>query len=323
MNMQRPAAAVNVGARMQPTDWMRARAAVSQPGRSDGAVIQAQRGARYTGPVVMVTDTHLVQRVGKSTAVAHDLSALRNGAEIGQAYEGLKPGLAAPRLLVRYEGDRGQAEPQAFKAAELAELKRMAVAWAEKTIAEPKARTDFVERLTAFVAELDSGGRHDPLKAPAAKFARGLSSEAPASGSAAEALDRIRHRHDHYLQVREELSKATPQAEAAGGRRSSDERLLGATAAMWARADAADYKRLGSDRDREQAAAVMSSNGSRKYHEALQTMAPELAQILNTLRDHQVATWKDDSKRQQLNDLGPSVTQQRQPQREQQRGVER
>jgi hypothetical protein len=314
---------MNVGASMQPTDWMRARAAVSQPGRTDGAVIQAQRGARYTGPVVMVTDTHLVQRVGKSSGVVHDLSTLRNGAEIGQAYEGLKPGLAAPRLLVSYEGNRGQAEPQAFKTAELSELRRMAVAWADKTIAEPRARTDFVERLTAFVAELDRGGRHDPFKAPAAKFARGLSSEAPASGTAAEALDRIRHRHDQYLRVRDELSNGLPPTEAPGGRRSSDERLLGATAALWARADASDYKRLGNEQEREQAAAVMSSNGSRKYHEALQTIAPELAQILNTLRDHQVALWKDDGKRRQLNELDPSVIQTRQPQREQLRRVER
>jgi hypothetical protein len=315
MNIQQ--APARLGAGMPSADWTRARTAVSDPGRMNGSVSYAKPGQQYSGPVVFVTDTHLVQRVGRNAAVAHDLRVVRNGPEIGQAYEALKPNHAAPRLLVQYDADKGQAEVQPLKPAELTEVKRQALAWAQQAITSPSARDAFMKHVEGFVSHLD--GRtpgSNFLDTPATRFARELQRDHDGSGTAAaeQAYHRINARADRYR----ELLDSVRDSSAKGVIFYAKGPLVESTAQLWARLDVSDYRRLTTDHDRRHAADAMD-NKSQRYQEALRSIALDVAAEVQNyqLRNLQMSLAKEERKDRDLKQAG------HRPQREPQRGIER
>ena len=84
-----------IGEALPKADWLEAinLLKAKAPGEH-GRVYAPKEGGEYGGQVLLVTETHIVQRVGRGTAVAHDLRKLSNGAELAADFDAgkLRPG---------------------------------------------------------------------------------------------------------------------------------------------------------------------------------------------------------------------------------------
>jgi hypothetical protein len=154
-----------IGAMMPKADWATARDAVSSRGKTDGKIFLPKPSADYAGKMVFMTDTHLVQQVGKNSAVVHELAKLDNGKDIVQAWDDNKIG---PRtnIVVRYGVDRGEAEIIPFNVQRANEVKKQGVEWASANITNEKSRATFVKHLEAFTADMSKGINLQTAKAP-------------------------------------------------------------------------------------------------------------------------------------------------------------
>jgi hypothetical protein len=156
-----------IGALMPKAQWAEARDAVSAPGQTNGKVYLPKSMNEYAGKIVHMTETHLVQQVGKNSAVVHDLTRLENGKDLAAAFDEKKIG---PRtnIVIRYNEDRGAGEVVPFNAQRAAEVKKEGVAWAEQNIASERTRAMFVKHLEAFTADMAKGSTWQPARSAAA-----------------------------------------------------------------------------------------------------------------------------------------------------------
>lgn len=159
--------AKTIGALMPKPQWAEARDAVSTQGQINGKVYLPKSMNEYAGKIVYMTETHLVQQVGKNSAVTHDLSKLENGKDLAQAFDEKKIG---PRtnIVIKYGEDRGAGEVIPFNAQRAAEVKKEGVAWAEQNIANERTRAMFVKHLDAFTADMAKGSTWQPTRSTAA-----------------------------------------------------------------------------------------------------------------------------------------------------------
>lgn len=162
MEKEAQAAIKYIGDRLPKPDWETARDMVSSPDRK-GFVYLAKPNSQYAGKVLMMSDTHLVQQVGKNAAVAHDLSKLENGPELGNQFdEGvIKAGHTS--IKVQYGQDRGKAEVLSYNQQRAESVRTQAEKWAEQHITNAKSREAFVKHVRAFAQDLAKG--QEPAKA--------------------------------------------------------------------------------------------------------------------------------------------------------------
>lgn len=146
----------NIGAMMPKSEWAQARDAVSDQGKTNGRVYLPKVENEYQGKIVFLTDTHLVQQVGKNSAVTHDLSKLENGADLAQQYDEKKIG-PKTHIVVRYGAERGEGEVVPFTVQRANEVKKQGTEWAEKNITNERSRSTFVKHLEAFTADMAKG----------------------------------------------------------------------------------------------------------------------------------------------------------------------
>jgi hypothetical protein len=169
---QTPQPAVRrIGENMPKPDWQQAidLLKIRAPGERASVYIP-KAGAEYGGQVLLVTDTHIVQRVGKATAIAHDLNALENGRELSGAIDGgqVKRGT---HMKFQYGDDRGNGVTIPFNQKRSEEIKAEMTAWAKEHITNAKGRDTFlkhVEAATKSIAQPATRERaHEPQRAPA------------------------------------------------------------------------------------------------------------------------------------------------------------
>lgn len=151
-----------IGDRLPKPEWETARDMVSSPDRK-GFVYLAKPDSQYAGKVLMMSDTHLVQQVGKNAAVAHDLSKLENGPELGNQFdEGvIKAGNTS--IKVYYGQDHGKAEVISFNQQRAESVRTQAEKWANQNITNAKSREAFMKHVRSFAQDMAKG--HDPAKA--------------------------------------------------------------------------------------------------------------------------------------------------------------
>lgn len=168
-------AARKLGENIQKADWLEARNAVSDRGATNGRVTLPKPNGEYAGKVVFITETHLVQQVGKNAAVAHDLRLLENGRELGEAYDQNKVQAGITRMLVRYDAAKGKAEVVPFNVQRATEVRKQGEVWASKSISNVKARQTFMSHLDKFTTDIARGqtqaartesARQDRVKPP-------------------------------------------------------------------------------------------------------------------------------------------------------------
>ncbi len=161
-----PADTKYIGATMPKPQWAEARDAVSDPGKNNGKVFLPKPQNEYAGKLLHMTETHLVQQVGKNSAVIHDLSKLENGVNLAQSFDKkeLRP---RTHVVIKYGEERGVGEVVPFSAQRAAEVKKEGIAWAEQNIKAEKTRALFVKQLEAFTAEMAKGAPQPARQAAA------------------------------------------------------------------------------------------------------------------------------------------------------------
>jgi len=156
MEKETQAAIQYIGDRLPKPDWETARDMVSSQDRK-GFVYLAKPNSQYAGKVLMMSDTHLVQQVGKNAAIAHDLSKLENGTELGKQFdEGLiKTGHTS--IKVQYGQDQGKADVLSYNQQRAESVRTQAEEWAEQHITNAQSREAFVKHVRAFAQDLAKG----------------------------------------------------------------------------------------------------------------------------------------------------------------------
>lgn len=146
-----------IGRPMNRADYEAAREALANAGQPNASVTLARAGGLYTGKVVLVTDTHLVQSSGPRSAVAHDLALLANRTDVERKFDAGHIQQGKTRFIVQYVGESGRATPaprlterEANRVAALAEQ------WAEGAISSVRARTAFVKNIDRLVFDVQS-----------------------------------------------------------------------------------------------------------------------------------------------------------------------
>lgn len=91
-----------IGTKMSAEDW---KVAVTLVG-SEQIALPKQNG-EYTGKVILITDTHLVQLTGKNTAIAHDIRKLANAKDIEQLADTGQ--LQGKHFMLKYDQTKGVA----------------------------------------------------------------------------------------------------------------------------------------------------------------------------------------------------------------------
>lgn len=165
---QQPQAEIKrIGANMPKPDWqmsidlLKARAPDER-----GKVYIPKAGAEYGGQVLLLTDSHIVQRVGRGTAIAHDLSKLENGRALAGDIDAgkIKPGM---HMNVQYDQQSGVAKVIPFNQQRATEIHRDLSAWAEKNITNVKGRETFLKHVAAATKELGQSQVAPQRAAPA------------------------------------------------------------------------------------------------------------------------------------------------------------
>lgn len=160
-----------IGENMPKPDWQQSIDLLKMRAPGERASVYIPKaGAEYGGQVLLVTDTHIVQRVGKSTAIAHDLNMLQNGRELSGSIDAgqIKPGV---HMKFQYGDERGNGTAIPFNQKRAEEIKADLTAWAEKNITNAKGRETFLKHLeagTKHIAQPPARERaHEPQRAPA------------------------------------------------------------------------------------------------------------------------------------------------------------
>lgn len=164
MEKEAQAAIKYIGERLPKPDWETARDMVSSQDKK-GFVYLAKPDSQYTGKVLMMSDTHLVQQIGKNSAVAHDLSKLENGPELESQFDGGQIKAGHTSIKVEYGQDRGKADVLSYNQQRAESVRTQAEKWAEQHITNAKSREAFVKHVRAFAQDLAKG--HEPTKTQA------------------------------------------------------------------------------------------------------------------------------------------------------------
>lgn len=148
--------AKRVGQNMPKADWQEAINLLKSkaPGEQGRVYLPKERG-EYGGQVLLVTDSHVVQRVGRGTAVAHDLSKLSNGKELAADFESgkVKPGHTM-RVTYGSEQEGGKATVVPFNQQRATEVRNELGKWAEANISNARGRETFLKHLDAATKEM-------------------------------------------------------------------------------------------------------------------------------------------------------------------------
>ena len=169
------AEAKKIGANMDRPDWQETMNLLKAKAPNDPCRVYIPKaGAEYTGQMLLATDTHIVQRVGRGTAVAHDISKLDNGPALGdQVDKGtLRPGA---QMTFKYGPERGEGAVTPFQQQRASEVNKELTAWAEKNITNTKGREAFIKHVEAATKEMSQPKQQRPrtMSAPPLAPARG------------------------------------------------------------------------------------------------------------------------------------------------------
>lgn len=150
-----------IGERLPKPDWETARDLVSSADRK-GFVYLAKPNAQYAGKVLMMSDTHIVQQVGKNSAVAHDLAMLENGPELERKFDNGEITAGRTHVKVEYGQNRGKANVISYNQQRAESVQTQAEKWAEQHITNSKSRETFLKHVRAFAQDMAKG--QEPAK---------------------------------------------------------------------------------------------------------------------------------------------------------------
>lgn len=136
-------AAIEIGSWLPKADW----ATAKEFGGPDGRVYIPKGMAEYAGKVVLVTDTHIVQKVSKTAVIAHDIKKLSNGAALAALDKTGRPTAIGKELLVEYGLGNGTGQVKTFEQVRAQEVKEIGEKYAETAFKTPAQKTTFLKHL--------------------------------------------------------------------------------------------------------------------------------------------------------------------------------
>lgn len=139
---------LTIGRQMPKADWSEARN-IAGAGSNNGRVYLPKIHSDYAGKVVLVTDTHVVQRVSKNAVVAHDISRLENRDEILKLQK--EGNLQGKNLKITYDGIKSNVEVISFEKQRAQEVQSRAADYAAENIKSPAARQTFLKHIEAMM----------------------------------------------------------------------------------------------------------------------------------------------------------------------------
>ncbi|WP_156516869.1 KfrB domain-containing protein [Delftia sp. GW456-R20] len=124
--------AISIGEPLGSVDSVYAKSIIGTPG---ARVLQPKVMNEYAGPIVMQTQTHLVQQTGRNSVVAHDIRRL----------EGTIPDVSAEGKIMKfvYGSMTGKAEVLDFTPHRQAEIRLHASELSAQSIKSPQAKDNF------------------------------------------------------------------------------------------------------------------------------------------------------------------------------------
>jgi len=152
-----------IGDKLPKPDWETARDMVSSPEKK-GAVYLPKPHSQYSGKLLAMTDSHLIQQVGKHTAIAHDLSKLENGQQLETDFDTGKIQPNKTNMSIQYDQDKGRADTLTFNQTRAEQVKSQAEKWAEKNITNEKSKEAFMKHIDNFTKDMSKG--FQPTKEP-------------------------------------------------------------------------------------------------------------------------------------------------------------
>lgn len=116
-----------IGANLDKAEWQEAMNLLKARAANEPCAVHIPKaGQEYTGQLLFATDTHIVQHVGRGTAVAHDLRKLDNGPALGDQLDRgtLRPGA---QMVLKYGPARGAALIVSTDKQRVSEIHRKAI----------------------------------------------------------------------------------------------------------------------------------------------------------------------------------------------------
>lgn len=154
-----------VGGMMPKPDWETARDMVSDQERK-GSVFLPKPMGEYSGKMILMTDTHLVQQVGRYSAVAHDMSKLDNGGELEKNFDDGSIQANCTSMKVVYEKDKGNADVLSYNQERANIIQKQAEKWAEKNITNSRSRATFLKHVDSFTQDLTKDKQPEKTQQP-------------------------------------------------------------------------------------------------------------------------------------------------------------
>lgn len=155
-----------IGERLPKPDWEIARNLVGSGDRK-GFIYLAKPNAQYAGKMLIMSNTHMVQQVGKNSAVAHDLAMLENGPELERQFDNGEIKAGRTNIKVEYGQDRGKADIITYSQQRAESVQTQAEKWAKQHITNSRSREIFLKHVRAFIEDMAEG--HEPAKTQPAK----------------------------------------------------------------------------------------------------------------------------------------------------------
>lgn len=113
-------------------------------GENVGSVELPKQSCAYTGKIIQASDTHIIQQVSPTMAIAHDMSKLSNSKDLIALAEQGK--LRNANLKVSYDDKQGVAKPIVLDKDRIAETMIKAKEFSN-TLAQPQSRDAFMKHI--------------------------------------------------------------------------------------------------------------------------------------------------------------------------------
>lgn len=128
-----------------------------------------KQSCAYTGKIIQASDTHIIQQVSPTMAIAHDISKLSNSKELLSLAEQGK--LRNANLKISYNDKQGEVKPITLNKEKVAETMAKAKIMAD-TFARPQSRDAFLKHVEKYATTRQEQPNLQKIAAPVIKAAQ-------------------------------------------------------------------------------------------------------------------------------------------------------
>lgn len=137
-----------IGKPMDKAEWS---AAIDRlGGKGKAKIVLPKPLGEYSGKIIQVSETHIVQQNGKGIAVAHDITKLNFGDISKGTVSGNLTEIMGKDFDFKYDAEKGVGKHVTFNERRAEYVKEEAKKWAETNITKDVARKAFLKHIEDF-----------------------------------------------------------------------------------------------------------------------------------------------------------------------------